>query len=146
MGAQRPQECVSITSHDFASMVFNTQYRVPDYEDWVMASEMRSALRFHRRFLQVLQWKTPGKRWALKSPQHIWHIEHLMREYPDALIVQTHRDPVRVLVSISSLVATLRRLCSNSVDLPGCARDYARGLALGYDKTIAFRKSGRLAP
>ena len=68
---------------------------------------MQSALKWHRRFLQVLQWKAPGKRWALKSPQHMWHLQHIHREYPDALFVQTHRDPVSILVSMSNLAATV---------------------------------------
>ena len=148
MGAQRAQECVSITSHDFMSMVFDTQYSVPAYQELVLESDMSSALKWHRRFLQILQWKAPGgsspTRWALKSPQHIWHIEHILREYPDALIVQTHRDPVRILVSISSLVATLRTLTTADVSLAAVARDYAGWLARGYSKTIEFRRSGRL--
>jgi hypothetical protein len=92
----------------------------------------------------VLQWKAPGKRWALKSPQHLWHIQHVHREYPDALFVQTHRDPVRVLVSISSLVAALRRLSSDRVSLPEVAEYYAMALARAYDNTVAYRRSGRL--
>lgn len=144
MGAERAQECVSITSHDFASMVFDTQFRVPTYEDWVAGHTMQSALQFHRKLLQLLRWKAPGKRWALKSPQHIWHLEYLLKEYPDALIVQTHRDPVRALVSISSLVATLRSLASDNIDLHEIARYYAKGLAQGYGHTLSFRKSGKL--
>ncbi|MGI9590758.1 MAG: sulfotransferase family protein [Myxococcota bacterium] len=144
MGAERAQECVAITSHDFASMIFQTQFDVSRYDRWVADHDMRSALAWHRRFLQVLQWKAPGERWALKSPQHIWHLEHVHREYPDALFVQTHRDPVRVLVSISSLVATLRRLSSDAVRLSEVARYYAEALAQGYDHTVAYRRSGRL--
>jgi len=144
MGALRAQECVAITSHDFASMVYQTQFDVSTYDRWVLDHDMRSALRWHRRFLQVLQWKAPGKRWALKSPQHLWHIQHVHREYPDALFVQTHRDPVRVLVSISSLVAALRRLSSDEVSLLGVAEYYAMALAKAYDNTVAYRRSGRL--
>jgi hypothetical protein len=144
MGAQRAQECVSITSHEFASMIFNTQFRVPSYENWVMEADMESALRLHRRFLQVLQWKAPGQRWALKSPQHIWHLEQLLKEYPDARIVQTHRDPARILVSISSLVATLRGLSSDAVDIAEIARGYSAGLELGYRKMIEVREQGLL--
>jgi hypothetical protein len=144
MGAQRAQECVAMLSHDFASMIYQTQFDVPSYDQWVARSDMRSAFRWHRRFLQVLQWKVPARRWALKSPQHMWHLQHVHREYPDALFVQTHRDPVRVLVSISSLVATLRRLSSDHVSLPDVARYYAMALAQGYDNTVAYRKSGRL--
>ncbi len=144
MGAERAQECVAITSHDLASMIYQTQFDVSSYDRWVLDHDMQSAFKWHRRFLQVLQWKAPGERWALKSPQHLWHIQHVHREYPDALFVQTHRDPVRVLVSISSLVATLRRLSSDRVSLPEVAEYYAMALARGYDNTVAYRRSGKL--
>ena len=144
MGAERAQECVAITSHDFASMIYQTQFDVSTYDHWLLECDMRSALRWHRRFLQVLQWKAPRERWALKSPQHLWHIEHVHREYPDALFVQTHRDPVRVVVSISSLVATLRRLSSDRVSLPEIAKYYATALAKAFGNTIAYRRSGKL--
>jgi len=144
MGAERAQECVAITSHDFASMIYQTQFEVSTYDRWVLAHDMRSALRWHRRFLQVLQWKAPGERWALKSPQHLWHIEHVHREYPDALFVQTHRDPVRVVVSISSLVAALRGLSSDRVSLPEIAEYYAAALVQAFDNTMAYRRAGRL--
>lgn len=144
MGAERAQECVAITSHDFASMVFQVQFNVPGYDHWVAQHDMRSAFKWHRRFLQVLQWKAPGKRWALKSPQHMWHLEHVHREYPDALFVQSHRDPVRVLVSMSSLAAALQRLSSDHVDLGEVTRYYGSALARGYDATVAYRRSGKL--
>jgi hypothetical protein len=144
MGAERAQECVAITSHDFASMIYQTQFDVSTYDRWLLDHDMRSALQWHRRFLQLLQWKAPGKRWGLKSPQHLWHIQHVHREYPDALFVQTHRDPVRVLVSISSLVAALRRLSSDEVSLAEIVEYYAMALAKGYDNTVAYRQSGKL--
>jgi hypothetical protein len=144
MGAERAQECVAMTSHDLASMIYQTQFDVSTYDCWMQDHDMRSALQWHRRFLQLLQWKAPGQRWALKSPQHLWHIQHVHREYPDALFVQTHRDPVRVLVSISSLVAALRRLSSDAVSLPEVAAYYATALAKAYDNTVAYRRSGQL--
>ncbi len=144
MGAQRAQECVSITSHDFTSMIYFVQFFVPTYDHWVMDCDMHSALKWHRRFLQVLQWKNPGKRWALKSPQHMWHLEYIHREYPDALFVQTHRDPVNTVISMSNLAATLQTLASDHADLRKVAAYYAKGLAQGYNNTVAYRKSGRL--
>ena len=144
MGAERAQECVAITSHDFTSMIYQVQFNVPTYDQWVADCDMSSALRWHRRFLQVLQWKAPGKRWALKSPQHIWHLEQVHRAYPDALFVQTHRDPVRVLISMSNLAATLHRLSSEQVDLPDITRYYAHALARGYQHTVNYRRSGQL--
>jgi hypothetical protein len=144
MGAERAQECVSITSHDFASMIYQVQFHVPTYDRWVMACDMKSALQWHRRFLQVLQWKAPGQRWALKSPQHMWHLEQIHRDYPDALFVQTHRDPVKTVISMSNLAATLQGLGSDKADLPRIAAYYAEALAVGYNNTVAYRKSGKL--
>ena len=145
MGAARAQECVAITAHDFTSMIYQVQFNVPNYDRWVLDCDMRSALRWHRRFLQVLQWRAPGKRWVLKSPQHMWHLQHIHREYPDALFVQTHRDPLRIVASMSNLAATLHGLASDHVDLPAIANYYAQALARGYNNTVAYRKSGKLA-
>jgi Sulfotransferase family len=144
MGAERAQECVSLVSHDLTSMIYFVQFFVPTYDRWVMECDMHSALQWHRRFLQVLQWKHPGVRWALKSPQHMWHLQHIHREYPDALFVQTHRDPVNTVISMSNLAATLQTLASDHADLHQVAACYARGLAQGYNNTVAYRKSGKL--
>ncbi len=144
MGAQRAQECVAITSHDFASMIYYVQFDVPTYDRWIMDHDMRSALKWHRRFLQVLQWKCPGKRWALKSPQHMWHLAHIHREYPDALFVQTHRDPVNTVISMSNLAAELQGMNSDHADQRRIAMHYAEGLAKGYNATVDYRSSGAL--
>ncbi len=146
MGAQRAQECVVFTALDFTSMIYYVQYQVPTYDNWVMQCDMTSALKWHRRALQVLQWKCPGQRWALKSPQHLWHLQQLHRAYPDALFVQTHRDPVKTLVSMSNLAAILQVLSSDHVDMRRIAEHYAAGLAQGYDNTVAYRRSGGIPP
>jgi len=144
MGAERAQECVALTSHDFTSMIYYVQFNVPSYDRWVMDCDMRSALKWHRRFLQVLQWQCPGVRWALKSPQHMWHLAHIHREYPDALFVQTHRDPVNTVISMSNLAAALQGLASDHADQRRIAAHYAEGLAKGYNNTVHYRKTGAL--
>lgn len=144
MGAKRAQECVTMTNHDFTSMIYLVQFFVPSYDRWVVECDMRSALKWHRRFLQVLQWKAPGKRWALKSPQHLWHLQHIHREYPDALFVQTHRDPVKIVISTSNLAAHLQGMSSDKADVGKVTRYYAKALAQGYNNTVAYRKSGLL--
>jgi len=144
MGAERAQECVALTSHDFTSMIYYVQFNVPSYDRWIMDCDMRSALKWHRRFLQVLQWKCPGVRWALKSPQHMWHLAHIHREYPDALFVQTHRDPVNTVISMSNLAAELQRMASDHADQHRVATYYAEGLARGYNATVDYRASGAL--
>ena len=114
MGALLPQECVRITGGDFRSMIFPTQYRVPSYARWLIdEADMASAYRYHRIFLQHLQSRHPAPRWVLKSPGHLWCLGALLDEYPNALLVQTHRDPLRIVASLTSLMSTLRRLGSD---------------------------------
>jgi hypothetical protein len=83
---------------------------------------------------------------VLKSPAHIWCLGDLMREYPDALLVQTHRDPVRVISSLSSLVALLRRIASDEATIPDAASEFADYVIDGLDRSVTAREDGTVAP
>ncbi|MDQ1460262.1 MAG: hypothetical protein QOI08_1746 [Actinomycetota bacterium] len=143
MGAQLPQECVRITASDFRSMIFPTQYRVPSYATWLLhEADMAPAYRWHRMFLEHLQSKHPARRWVLKSPGHLWSLGALLAEYPNALLVQTHRDPLRILASLSSLVARLRSLASDEATIPGVAADFSENILDGLDRSVTAREDG----
>jgi hypothetical protein len=147
MGAQLPQECVRITASDFRSMIFPTQYRVPSYAKWLLhEADMTSAYRWHRMFLEHLQSKHPARRWVLKSPGHVWCLGALLAEYPNALLVQTHRDPLRILASLSSLVARLRTLASDDATIPGVAADFSENILEGLDRSVTAREDGTVPP
>ena len=139
MGARLPQECVALTAHDFASMLFSTTHRVPAYHDWLDGTDLRWVYASHRRQLQYLQWRCPGERWVLKSPGHLWALDALLAVYPDAAIVQTHRDPLRVVASLASLVALLRRLASDRVDRAAIGAEWTARLAAGLERSMAVR-------
>jgi hypothetical protein len=143
MGARLGQECVRITAAEFRSMIFATQYRVPEYEQWLLhRADMGPAYRYHRMFLQYLQSAHPAERWLIKSPAHLWSLGAMFEEYPDALIVQTHRDPVRVICSLASLVDLLRRLASEDVSLAKVAAEWVDDIILGLDRAVEARLDG----
>ncbi len=143
MGARLAQECVRITAGDFRSMIFETQYRVPEYQRWLLhEADMGSAYRYHRLFLQYLHSGHPGQRWVIKSPAHLWSLGAMYREYPGALIVQTHRDPLRVICSLASLVDLLRRLASEDVSISDVAAEWVDDIILGLDRAVTARKDG----
>jgi Sulfotransferase family len=143
MGARLGQECVRITGSEFRSMIFPTQYRIPTYNHWLLEeADLSPAYRWHRRFLQHLQSDNPVGQWLLKSPAHLWHLDALAAEYPDAIIVQTHRDPLVVVASVSALVAHLRRLASDNVSLTEIAADYADDIFLGLERGVNSRQQG----
>lgn len=146
MGAQLPQECVALFNYDFASMIFDVQFRVKKYQNWLVKEDMSEVFSNHRRWLQLLQWRCPGDTWVLKSPQYLWNIEDMLVQYPDARVIQTHRDPIKVAVSIASLTATLRSLGSNDISLPEVAQDYVDLMAYGNSKTNSAREAGLIPP
>jgi hypothetical protein len=116
MGARLPQECVAMLAVHFHSIQFMASYNVPSYGEWLVRQDMRPAYRFHREFLQHLQSRYPGERWVLKTPAHLSTIDALLEEYPDAMLVQTHRDPVDVIASVGSLECMLRSATSDDID------------------------------
>jgi chorismate mutase len=142
MGALVGQECVRITASEFTSMIFSVQYRLPSYYRWLLyEADHAAAYRFHRIFLQHLQSGVPGQ-WLLKSPAHLWHLDALLAEYPDALIVQTHRDPLNVISSIAALTHHLRRMGSDESNIAECAAQSYEEIPVGLDREMALRDSG----
>ena len=144
MGARLPQECVALTAHDFATIMNHTTHRVPSYQQWLETTDLRWVYASHRRQLQYLQWKVPARRWVLKSPGHLWALDALAAVYPDARIVQTHRDPLKVIASLTSLVTVLRSLASDEIDPYEIAQDWTARLARGLECAMRVRASGVL--
>ncbi len=145
LGARLAQECVRMTGSDFRSMIFPTQYDVPAYNRWLLReADMAPAYRWHRIYLQHLQSRHHGERWLLKSPAHLWCLGALIAEYPDAVIVQTHRDPVRVISSISALVSLLRSMASDHSSVARAAQQYSEDILLGLERSIEARRDGTL--
>jgi len=144
LDAQLPIECLAITSYSFLSQRFHTMYRVPTYQEWLLGQDMRPAYGLHRRLLQHLQWRTPAERWVLKAPSHVFAFDALFDTYPDALIVQTHRDPVTVLASVASLTAVLRRAFSDHVDLAEIGLEVTRHWADGLAQVMHVRRRGHI--
>jgi hypothetical protein len=117
IAADSPQECSEITAHVFASLRFDTTYRIPSYRRWLDRTGHREAYRFHKRFLQHLQHQAGGSgRWVLKCPDHIFALSAIRDVYPDARLVFVHRDPLAVLLSVARLTAVLRRPFTRHID------------------------------
>jgi hypothetical protein len=116
VGALMPQECIVLTANEFMSVRFEMCFDVDGYQKWLLEQDMRPAYRFHRQFLQHMQSRHAAERWVLKSPGHLGPIDALFDVYPDAMVVQTHRDPLRVVPSVASLEYTMRIVASDDID------------------------------
>jgi hypothetical protein len=141
LGAELPLECIALLAFSFMSSRFNTSYRVPSYQAWLEQQDQRPAYELHRTILQHLQVRYPGARWVLKAPTHLWNLEALFATYPDAFVVQTHRDPAKVLASVASLTAVLRGVFADEVDPLEIGREVTYQWSNGLERALQFRRS-----
>lgn len=140
-GFDRPEECVALMAPGFASAVFHTLYRVPSYQDWFESDRQTTGLEMHFHMLQQLQFRRGKTRWVLKCPAHLFSLDALLRRYPDARLIQTHRDPLRAIPSIASLTTTLRAAFSSQVDPCEIGRDCTRRWSRALERFLHRRDS-----
>jgi Sulfotransferase family len=98
-----PNECVFIMAHDFKTLMWESRGKLPSYRDWIFQTDVTSAYQYHKRFLQLLQSQAPGV-WNLKMPSHSLYLPVLLKVYPDARLIWTHRDPFTAVGSFCSLI------------------------------------------
>ncbi|MFN2539234.1 MAG: sulfotransferase [Mycobacteriales bacterium] len=143
VGAELAQECVRITGGDFRSMIFPVQYVVPAYNRWLLHdADLAPAYAWHQVFLQHLASRVPAEQWLLKSPAHLWHLPALRAAYPDAVVIHTHRDPLKVISSVSALACSLRRLTTDQPTVQQAAQQYADDIPLALDRAVQAHRQG----
>ena len=140
LGSQLPLECIAIMSYALLSPRFHTTYHTPSYQRWLARQDLRPAYELHRRVLQHLQWRAPAGRWVLKAPSHLWAFDTLFGVYPDALVVQTHRDPVTVLASVASLTAVLQGAFAEDLDMAEIGDEVTERWTTGLERALAARR------
>ncbi|MDT0576338.1 sulfotransferase [Croceicoccus sp. F390] len=116
VGARIPQECGMMLETAFQSINPTMLFRLPSYYDWHRKADTRFGYQVHKMWLQQLSWKNPRKRWVLKVQEHAHHLPELFDTYPDAVLVQPHRDPVTVMASISRLIEVIRCVAFEKID------------------------------
>jgi hypothetical protein len=80
---------------------------IDSYYQWFMNSDKTAAYEYMAKLLKLISWsrgEPDGKRWILKNPQHMLDLDTLLKVFPDAKIVFTHRDPLKTVASVMSLM------------------------------------------
>jgi hypothetical protein len=139
-----PTECIFAFAHQFSSDQFTGLYNVPSYTIWRSGIDQSPIYAWHRRMLQTLQWAAPTERWVLKAPSHLSSLPLVFAAYPDARVVITHRDPLRVVGSLADMLATLHWMHSDHVDHDVLVEFLCMGLELQMNAVTAERDSGTL--
>jgi hypothetical protein len=116
-----PDEEFFLLEHSFFTFYSTVPVLMPSYASWTTQQDQTAAYRYLRRMLQFLQWQKRragrlGKRWVLKAPRHLGFMEYLFRVFPDARIVQTHRDPLQTIPSIASMYYAMWQMVCDDID------------------------------
>lgn len=138
---ESPEECLMLFQHNFASLLFDAFAEVPNYRNWLLSHNMVPEYQYYKQQLQLLQWRSPADHWVLKTPFHLFGLDALLAVFPDASIVQTHRTPREVFGSLLSLIAVMRKLNSNHVDLEKLGRTWLSTWGKIMDHAMAVRES-----
>jgi hypothetical protein len=137
VSADQLEEDFFLLEHDFSSMKF-----VVGFGDWqlgrdLLKENLEVSYRYHRLQLQLLSLNQPKRPWLLKCPWHLWNLEAMMKVYPDAKLIHTHRDVATAIGSQCSLSSRISARMKCHEDLSEVGQfwvDYAkegmrRGLA-----------------
>jgi hypothetical protein len=138
MTVDHAHEEIQLLANDISGMLFDTTYYLPSFAEHYKAHDQGPSYAYLKRSLQALQWLRGGSRWLLKSPQHLEQFPTLLATFPDAIFVVTHRDPVEVMKSMTTMVSYAARMACAHPDpieisrqwiyrggdlLDGCVRD-----------------------
>ena len=112
------------------------------FEAWVRSngdSNAEAAYRYHRRELGYLQSDFAPTHWVLKSPAHVFGLRALLRTYPDAMVLNTYREPADWVSSLCQLHWTYRSMLG-TIDPATVGAEVVRWWAPAIDRMIALRR------
>jgi hypothetical protein len=144
VAADQVEECWQLLRQSMRSVSFECLAHLPGYSAWLRTADWTAAYRRHRRNLQLIGLNEigpndAGRRWVLKNPSHLFALDALLAVYPDALVIQTHRDPRAAIASVCSLAAQASDGWSQTFRGPVIGRDQLELWASGLERFLAER-------
>lgn len=135
------EECWPLFGMSFAVLNWDLQTGLTGWGDFLMNDlDMRTPYREYRTALQVALDRHPAEQLVLKCPEHLFFVDALLAAFPDACIVQTHRDPYRVIGSYSSLISLQWRNLYGHIDRPRIGAHMSARLLQGVNRAMDARR------
>lgn len=135
-----PEEDVLLLDLSFMSQSPEATLHVPTYAAWLEQQNHTRAYEYLRKMLKILQWQRPAANWVLKTPHHMEYLDVILKVFPEAVIVQTHRDPQKTTGSFCSMVSHGRGVFSDSVDAQEVAQHWVRKVDRLMQRSIEVRE------
>lgn len=106
LGTFEVEEEVGLLQHGFSSQIFEVQAKIPSFAEWLMTHDQHAAYEYMVVLMKIVSWfrDDPQEQpWVLKTPQHMQDLDALLHVFPNAKLVCSHRDPVKVVGSSCSM-------------------------------------------
>ena len=110
MTTDHVHEEIQLLANDVSTMLFETLADVPRWRDYYRTHDQTPHYEYLARQLKAMQFLRGGRRWLLKSPQHLEQVPVLDRVFPGSIVVFTHRDPVPVALSMIAMITYSARM------------------------------------
>jgi hypothetical protein len=136
-----PEECLWLFEHQFLDPIFFIRMHTPSYCDWLFRHDHEQSYAEYHDFLNLLGTHFPSHRWTVKAPRHIFFLDSLLKEFPDACIIWAHRDPVRAISSMASMSSLYRQPFSDDVDPKETGIFQNEIMGSGIKRAMRFRDS-----
>ncbi|MGY4867206.1 sulfotransferase family protein [Mycolicibacterium elephantis] len=130
MTTDHVHEEIQLLANDFSSMLFETLAHVPRWRDYYLTHDQTPHYEHLKTQLKALQFLRGGRRWLLKSPQHLEQLPVLNHVFPDVVMIVTHRDPVPVVLSMLAMLAYSARMHCSPVPVDDIAASWMDRLEL----------------
>ncbi|WP_280291706.1 sulfotransferase [Pseudomonas sp. BN417] len=144
LDAEQPDEEFMLMEHSFLCAM-DSYVNVPAYTAWLDRQDQAQVYAYLKKMLQFLQWQqarrgiAPGRRWLLKSPQHLHTLELLFKVFPRAQVILTHRDPGKTIPSLASFIHTLWQIYSDQADPAQVGEQWNTRMARALRHTMKVR-------
>jgi hypothetical protein len=109
MSAEGAEESIYIQAQTFASNFFASAWDIPNYDRWYRRRDETDSYEWLANVLRLIGSGSGQGRWLLKNPTDLFALDAMLNVFPDAMVVQTHRDPVEAIPSICTLLGAGRR-------------------------------------
>ena len=129
MTTDHVHEEIQLLANDLSTMLFETLGHVPRWRDYYMAHDQTSHYEYMRTQLKAMQFLRGGRRWLLKSPQHLEQLPVLDKVFPDVFVIFTHRDPTPVTLSMLAMLTYSARMHCSPVPVNEIAATWVDRLA-----------------
>ena len=140
-----PEEDYTLLQMSFCSWTNAIANHIPSYTAWLKEADFNSAYAYHRQVLQYFSWQrlhsTPQRTWLLKMPFHLKELGALLKAYPDAIFIQTHRQPGQFMGSWSSLAHRLRGITTEPFPQDFMGREQLPVMSRMLNEAIDFRSA-----